>query len=231
MIQEKTQSPMSRLARTVLLVIAAAAMLGAVPPQNVSGQNPSGRNASTQADGLYARIVTSRAVDGERSILIRLHYDRTPLTVINFVGLAEGTIRHTRGDGVRFYDGLTFHRVIENFMIQGGDPEGTGRGGPGYRFPDEFVPELRHNRPGILSMANAGPGTNGSQFFITHVPTPWLDDRHTVFGEVLEGQEIVDAVQQGDRIVTVEIIRRGEKAQALRTDQEAFDQERGRAAR
>jgi len=128
-------------------------------------------------------------------IRLELYPDETPLTVANFVNLAE------RG----YYDGVTFHRVISNFMIQGGDPTGTGRGGPGYRFEDEFHPSLRHDGPGVLSMANAGPGTNGSQFFITHGPTPHLDGKHTVFGRVVAGQDVVDAVRQGDTMKAVEI--------------------------
>lgn len=114
----------------------------------------------------------------------------TPLTVANFLNLVQ------RG----FYDGLSFHRVIPDFMIQGGDPRGTGSGGPGYRFKDECTPKLKHSGPGVLSMANAGPGTNGSQFFITHVATPWLDGKHTVFGRVVKGQDVVDAIAQGDKI-------------------------------
>ncbi len=176
--------------------------------------------------GLYARIETNRTVEGNSSILVSLEYEKTPLTVINFVGLAEGTIEHSREDSRRFYDGLTFHRVIDDFMIQGGDPQGTGRGGPGYRFPDEFDASLRHDRAGILSMANAGPNTNGSQFFITHVPTPWLDGRHAVFGHVVAGQEVVDAVRQGDRIGRVEIIRVGAAAEEFETDQAAFERAR-----
>ena len=127
------------------------------------------------------------------TIKLTLFEDKTPKTVENFSKLTK--------DG--FYDGLEFHRVIPDFMVQGGCPEGTGTGGPGYKFEDEFHPELRHNKPGILSMANAGPNTNGSQFFITHVPTPWLDDKHSVFGEVTEGQDIVDSIEQGDKIVKV----------------------------
>ncbi len=129
------------------------------------------------------------------SIRIQLHDDKVPKTVANFEKLAA--------DG--FYDGLKFHRVIENFMIQGGCPQSTGTGGPGYKFEDEFHPELRHDTPGVLSMANAGPNTNGSQFFITHVPTPHLDDAHSVFGRVLEGQDVVDSIAKGDEMLKVTI--------------------------
>jgi len=121
---------------------------------------------------------------------------KTPVTAANFLNLAK------KG----YYNGLTFHRVISDFMIQGGDPTGTGAGGPGYRFEDEIVASLKHNKPGILSMANAGPGTNGSQFFITHVATPWLDGKHTVFGEVTKGQDVVNAIKQGDKITKIEIL-------------------------
>jgi len=121
---------------------------------------------------------------------------KTPVTVANFLNLAK------RG----YYNGLAFHRVIPDFMIQGGDPEGSGRGGPGYRFEDECKPELKHDRSGLFSMANAGPGTNGSQFFVTHVPTPWLDGKHTVFGGVTKGQDVVDAIRQGDKIEKIEIL-------------------------
>lgn len=173
---------------------------------------------SQVAKGLYGQFITSKG-----DILVRLEFEKTPLTVVNFVGLAGGTKDSNRGKGVRFYDGLTFHRVISNFMIQGGDPAGNGTGGPGYQFPDEFDPSLKHDAPGVLSMANAGPGTNGSQFFITHVPTPWLDGKHTVFGHVVEGQEIVNAIQQGDAIKVVQIIRVGDQANAFKADQEIFD--------
>lgn len=169
-------------------------------------------------DGLYARFRTARG-----QIVCRLEFEQCPATVASFVGLAEGTIRSNRPAGTRFYDGLTFHRVIPDFMIQGGCPEGSGRGGPGYRFDDEIRPALRHDGPGILSMANAGPGTNGSQFFITHVPTAWLDGKHTVFGRVVEGQEVVNAIRGGDRIEGVDILRTGAAAEAFRPDQAMFD--------
>ncbi|WP_018973989.1 peptidylprolyl isomerase [Rudaea cellulosilytica] len=142
---------------------------------------------------LQAHIKTSRG-----TIHIRLTPEHTPVTVANFVNL----VQH------KFYDGLSFHRVIPDFMIQGGCPEGSGRGGPGYRFGDEFVSHLRHDKPGVLSMANAGPGTNGSQFFITHVVTPWLDGKHTVFGEVLsaDDQKVIDSIKQGDQIESITIV-------------------------
>lgn len=160
-------------------------------------------------NGIYAKFNTSKG-----SILVKLTHDLTPGTVGNFVGLAEGNLENdAKPQGKPYYDGLKFHRVISDFMIQGGCPLGKGTGGPGYQFDDEFHPSLRHDAPGVLSMANAGPGTNGSQFFITHVPTPWLDDKHTVFGKVVEGQDVVDAVQGNDALESVEIIRVGEEAQ------------------
>ncbi|WP_194851277.1 peptidylprolyl isomerase [Nonlabens antarcticus] len=160
-------------------------------------------------DGIYAKFVTSKG-----DVLVQLHYKRTPGTVGNFVALAEGNLENkAKAQGTRYYDGMKFHRVIPDFMVQGGDPQGTGAGGPGYQFDDEFHPELRHDGPGVLSMANAGPGTNGSQFFITHVETAWLDDKHTVFGKVIEGQDVVDAIAQGDELEKVEIIREGAEAE------------------
>jgi peptidyl-prolyl cis-trans isomerase A (cyclophilin A) len=160
-------------------------------------------------NGIYAKFNTSKG-----SILVKLAHDLAPGTVGNFVALAEGNMENkVKPQGQKFYDGLTFHRVIPDFMIQGGCPKGTGTGDPGYKFDDEFHPSLKHDRPGVLAMANSGPASNGSQFYITHVPTSWLDNKHTVFGHVIEGQDVVDAVAQGDALETVEIIRVGEEAE------------------
>lgn len=161
-------------------------------------------------DGIYAKFNTSK---GE--ITVKLTYDKTPGTVGNFVALAEGNLENSaKPKNTPYYDGLSFHRVIPDFMVQGGCPQGTGTGDPGYKFDDEFHPDLKHTGPGVLSMANAGPGTNGSQFFITHVATPWLDNKHTVFGNVIEGQNIVDEIAQGDSINSLEIIRVGNEAES-----------------
>ena len=195
-------------------------------PPNIALNEASAQSSPGNAalgDGLFARINT-----GKGEILIKLEFEKAPLTVCNFVALAEGKMDVCGGKP--FYNGLTFHRVVANFMIQGGDPLGNGRGGPGYQFPDEFDPSLRHNGPGVLSMANAGPGTNGSQFFITHTATPHLDDRHTVFGRVVEGQRVVNAIQQGDKINSITIVRNGATAQAFKADQNAFNLLRSRAA-
>lgn len=160
-------------------------------------------------NGIYAKFNTDKGV-----ILVKLTHDKTPGTVGNFVALAEGKLENkVKSQGQPYYDGLSFHRVIPDFMIQGGCPLGTGTGDGGYKFDDEFHPELKHDVPGVLSMANAGPGTNGTQFFITHIATPWLDNNHTVFGHVVEGQDVVDAIAQGDKINSLEVIRVGEDAE------------------
>jgi peptidyl-prolyl cis-trans isomerase A (cyclophilin A) len=160
-------------------------------------------------NGIYAKFNTTKG-----SILVKLTHDLTPGTVGNFVGLAEGNLENkVKPQGTKYYNGLKFHRVIPDFMIQGGCPQGTGTGGPGYSFDDEFHPTLKHDRPGVLSMANSGPASNGSQFFITHVPTSWLDNKHTVFGHVVEGQDIVDLVAGEDVLETLEIVRVGAEAE------------------
>ncbi len=153
-------------------------------------------------DTIYASIETSKGI-----IKTQLFFNLTPVTVANFISLAEGENKEVSDQykGKKYYNGITFHRVIPDFMIQGGDPTGTGSGSPGYNFKDEFVDELKHDSAGILSMANAGPGTNGSQFFITHGPQPHLDGRHTVFGHVTEGQDVVDSIEGGDEIQDIEI--------------------------
>ncbi|MEM0541862.1 peptidylprolyl isomerase [Flavobacterium sp. j3] len=160
--------------------------------------------------GIFAEIDTDKG-----KIVLKLEHQKTPITVANFISLAEGTntaVTDEKRKGKPFYDGLKFHRVIADFMIQGGDPQGNGSGGPGYAFKDEIVADLKHNRPGILSMANSGPKTNGSQFFITHKETPWLDGKHTVFGNVVTGQDVVNAIKQDDVIKKITIVRKGADA-------------------
>lgn len=186
-------------------------------------------SAADRPDGLYAEIDTTKGL-----IVLSLEFEKTPMTVANFVGLAEGTKESNKPKGTKFYDGVSFHRVIADFMIQGGDPQGTGSGGPGYSFPDETRRDLLHKGPGILSMANSDRqgskapfsnkgSSNGSQFFITHGATPHLDGLHTVFGHVVEGQDVVNQIAQGDKMNTVKIVRVGEKARAFQADQGLFD--------
>lgn len=180
---------------------------------NVAFQN---ENPAVNTDSMFAIITTSRG-----RIKIALEYEKAPLTVANFVGLAEGTFtNNAKPAGEPYYDGMIFHRVIsvangdpQDFMVQGGDPQGTGAGGPGYSFRDEFHPQLRHDRPGILSMANSGPSTNGSQFFITIKATPWLDNKHSIFGHVVSGQAIVNQMKQGEVMQSVRIVRQGPRAE------------------
>ncbi len=162
-------------------------------------------------EGLYAIISSEK---GE--IVLSLEFEKTPMTVANFVGLAKGELDNDEKDaGEPYYDGLKFHRVIDNFMVQGGCPKGSGVGGPGYNFPDEIHSDLKHDGPGVLSMANSGPGTNGSQFFITHLETPWLDGKHTVFGKVVEGMDVVNQIAGGDIMKSVKIEAVGVKAEAF----------------
>lgn len=171
----------------------------------------------TLKDGVYAQFDTPKG-----TIIAELEYQKAPLTVTNFVGLAEGTLENDFKKGEPFYDGLKFHRVVPNFVIQAGCPEGDGRGGPGYRFADEIHADLKHTGPGMLSMANAGPNTNGSQFFITHTATPHLDGKHAVFGHVVEGIDVVNAIEQGDTIDKLTIIRKGSDAEGFKANDDTF---------
>lgn len=204
--------------RKTLPLLAAAIFMSTETQPDLSAQ---------QADGLYADLTTNHG-----KIVLNLEFEKCPLTVCSFASLAEGTMDTDRKGP--YYDGLTFHRIIKDFMIQGGCPQGTGTGGPGYKFRDEIDPTLRHTGKGILSMANSGPATNGSQFFITHKATPWLDDKHTVFGKVVEGMDIVDKIanlevgaqdkpKEAVKIESLKIRRVGEKATAFKTGQAAFD--------
>jgi peptidyl-prolyl cis-trans isomerase A (cyclophilin A) len=178
-------------------------------PKAVSTKTVS--SSSVTKDGVFAQFETTKG-----TILIELEYVKTPITVANFVSLADGTNTAVKADlkGKPFYNGLKFHRVIKDFMIQGGDPLGNGSGDPGYKFKDEFT-DLKHNKGGILSMANSGPGTNGSQFFITHKETPWLDGKHTIFGNLISGMDVVNKIEQNDVIKKVTIIKNGAAAKAF----------------
>jgi peptidyl-prolyl cis-trans isomerase A (cyclophilin A) len=194
-----------RMHRTLLLV--PALVLAALPAA-----------AAPLPDGLYAEITTPRGV-----IVCRLEYRKAPMTVSSFVGLAEGILKANGAAGKRYFDGLTFHRVEPGFVIQGGDPKGNGSGGPGYQFPNEISPELKHDGPGVLAMANSGPNTNGCQFYITLRATPQLDGGYSVFGKVVQGQDVVTKIQKGDRMTTVKILRVGADAQAFKVTQASFD--------
>ena len=177
----------------------------------ISCTSTNNNNYNNMEDGIYANIKTNK---GE--ITLKLEFEKTPLTTANFIALAEGKMKNKRKDlGTPYYDGIKFHRVIADFMIQGGCPEGNGMGDPGYKFADEFHPDLKHDKGGVLSMANSGPGTNGSQFFITHKETPWLDGKHSVFGNVTEGMDVVNSIAQDDVMESVTISRIGSKAKSF----------------
>lgn len=194
----------------VLLFICVVISIGGCAPMDTSLEAIEGK------DGVFAIFETTKG-----NIVCELYYKDTPLTVVNFVGLAEGTLKAAKGK--KFYDGLKFHRVISNFMIQGGDPKGNGTGGPGYRFPDEILSKYKFTGSGILAMANAGANTNGSQFFITHVATPHLNGKHTIFGKVVDGQDTVNRIRMGDIIKKITIVRQGEEAEKFTANQEDFD--------
>jgi len=210
---------MFRLAALLIIVVFA----GCASPPTVSSPPAAAGAGAGLADGLYADVTTPRGV-----LRCELYFEKMPLTVASFVGLAEGTL----GPAPRraYFDGLTFHRVVPGFVVQGGDPTGTGSGGPGYRFPDEFAAGLRHDGPGVLSMANSGPDTNGSQFFITLGEARYLDFVHSIFGRVVSGAELLPQIARGDTM-TVKIVRQGRAAQRFRTDEASFTERLARAPR
>ncbi len=196
--------------KTTIMVLVLAALILSVFNLSAKG--------SDLPKGLYAVMETSKG-----KIILKLEYKKVPMTVMNFVGLAEGTLKANGKKGKHFYDGLKFHRVIPNFMVQTGDPAGNGSGGPGYEFPNEVRKDLKFDKPGVLGMANKGPNTNGSQFFITHAATPWLNGYYTVFGHVVTGQNVVKEIKKGDTITTVKILRVGKDAEKFKATQYAFD--------
>ncbi len=197
---------MRRFYRIIMTVAFLASTAGMVSCQS-----------SERPDGMYAIFETPKG-----NIVASLEFEKAPMTVGNFVGLAEGKLDVTKGKP--YYDGIKFHRVEPGFVIQGGDPKGDGTGGPGYRFPDEFSPDLKHDGPGILSMANAGPNTNGSQFFITLGAAAWLDGMHSVFGKVVEGQDVASSITAGDQIKSLKIERVGSAAKNFDSSQKAWDE-------
>lgn len=198
----------------IALVLLTVALI--IHAQSHTGVKTMTQSTTQKKEGLFALINTKKG-----TITCELFYEKAPLTVCNFIGLAEGKLKATGGK--HFYDGLKFHRVIKDFMIQGGDPKGNGTGGPGYKFVDEIDSSLVFDKPGVLAMANAGANTNGSQFFITHKDTPWLNGKHTIFGQVLEGQDVVMSITQGDIIQSITIQRVGDAAKAFSATQEDFD--------
>jgi peptidyl-prolyl cis-trans isomerase A (cyclophilin A) len=179
---------------------------------------PAVAQSKALSDGVYAEIKTERG-----TITCSLEFQKSPMTVANFIGLAEGTLKANGVSGRKFYDGLTFHRVEKGFVVQGGDPKGDGSGGPGYEFPNEVRGDLKHDAPGVLAMANSGPDTNGSQFYITMEPAPWLDGGYSVFGHVVQGMDVVNAIKPGDHMISVRILRVGSAAGAFHVTQQSFD--------
>jgi len=194
---------------SALAVTACAVLLAVLPAAAQSAILP---------DGLYAAIRTERG-----TILCSLEFEKAPMTVSNFVGLAEGTLKANGARGHRYFDGLTFHRVEPGLVIQGGDPIGNGNGGPGYQFPNETRPDLKHDVPGVLAMVNVGPDTNGSQFYITMIPVPQLDGGHSIFGRVVQGLDVVKAIRKGDHMISVRILRVGSAAGEFTVTQQSFD--------
>ncbi len=198
------------IALLFLGMITAQAQTAKKAPAKKSPAKKTAAAPAASADGMFAVFETTKG-----KITVQLEYKKAPVTVANFVSLVEGTnasVADTKLKGKPYYDGLKFHRVIKDFMIQGGDPQGTGQGGPGYTFKDEFVPEFKFDKGGILAMANSGPRTNGSQFFITHKDTPWLTGKHTIFGYVTSGQDVVNAIEQNDVMTKVTIVKKGAEA-------------------
>ena len=198
--------------------------IGVLTSCTAAGSKGKNMEALKGKEGVFAVLETEKG-----TIILNLFYKETPMTVANFVGLAEGTLDAAKGKP--FYNGLKFHRVISDFMIQGGDPQGNGTGGPGYKFADEFVEGFIFDKPGKLAMANSGANTNGSQFFITHVPTDWLNYKHTIFGEVVTGQDVVNSVAQGDTIKSLTIVRQGKDAEAFKVTQKSFDELKAEGAK
>ncbi len=176
------------------------------------------KTSKYKENGIYAEINSNKG-----QIVISLEFEKASMTVANFIGLAQGTIKNSaKPEGTPFFNGLKFHRVIPDFVIQTGDPLGTGKGGPGYNFPNEIHPDLKHDRPGIVAMANAGPNTNGSQFYITHKALPHLDNKYSIFGKVIKGMDVVNKIKKGDIIKNIKIIRVGKKAKIFKSDNESF---------
>lgn len=205
--------------KTKLLVIVTFFVLNTFQAQETTkklAKTSAKKTTTIKEDGLYATINTNKG-----AIVLQLDFEKTPITVANFISLAQGKnefVTEQKLKGKPFFDGLKFHRVINDFMIQGGDPQGTGAGGPGYSFKDEFISDLKFDKGGILAMANSGPKTNGSQFFITHKETPWLNGKHTIFGHVVQGMDVVNSIVQDDVIKNISITQKGKEAKKFKAE-------------